>query len=92
METARSKMLTRRSILGIPGLLLAQENDSRYPMLQPWKANVKLTVSSRDDIKPLIVSYISRELRSLSGVTISDSEQDYEIRIVAMYLETNGTR
>jgi hypothetical protein len=45
---------------------------------------VSLEVSAKDEIKPTIVSYVSRELRALGDILIVESEPEYLISIVAM--------
>jgi hypothetical protein len=47
-------------------------------------AKVKVTVQASSGIEKEVRSYVSRELRGLHDVTVTDSEPDYELSILAM--------
>lgn len=58
--------------------------------IKPWSTSVKVNVAANDNIKGQIESYIKRELRSLSDVTVVDEEAEWELQIVAMEPATKG--
>jgi hypothetical protein len=58
--------------------------------LPKFSARVQVTVEADEPIKSDISSFISRELRSLHDVIITDSKPEYLIRIVAAELTSQG--
>jgi hypothetical protein len=53
------------------------------PAFKPFSATVKLTLSG-DTLESEISSYLLRELRSLQGIGLVDTLQDFEINVVAI--------
>ena len=53
------------------------------PAFQPFNATVKVVISADEALESEITSYVSRELRSLQGILVADTNHDYEINIVA---------
>jgi hypothetical protein len=49
-----------------------------------FHGSVKLSISGEESIKNEITSFMSRELRELSDVTVVDENPDWEISVVAM--------
>lgn len=60
----------------------AQESKPNY--------RVSVNVSSKEEIKSNVVSYVSRELRALGDILIVDSEPQYRISIIAMRAESRA--
>ncbi len=88
-----------RLVLAIFFLCVAGGGRALGQAQQPkFRAKVRLVVSSNEDIKGLLTSYINRELRSLSDVDVVDQllRQDtdvgylYLISVVAMKVFTVG--
>jgi hypothetical protein len=67
----------------LPVVCLAQD-------LQSFSARVSVSVSANEKIKGLIESYISSELRSLSGIVVTDGSPRWVLSIVALEPETKG--
>jgi hypothetical protein len=67
----------------LPVVCLAQD-------LQSFSARVSVSVSANEKIKGLIESYISSELRSLSGIVVTDVSPRWVLSIVALEPETKG--
>lgn len=55
-----------------------------------FNPKVKVDVSANDNINGEIVSYLSRELRSLGDVIVVDEKPDWTISIVALELTNKG--
>ena len=47
-----------------------------------WSARIRVNIAGDKDLQPLATSYISRELRGLPGVTVTDERFDYEIKAI----------
>lgn len=67
----------------LPILCSAQE-------LQPFSGRVSVSVSANDDIKGKIESYISRELRSLGDIVVTDDNPRWILSIVALESTTKS--
>ena len=67
----------------LPIICFAQE-------LQPFSGRVSVSVSANDNIKGKIESYISRELRSLGDIIVTDDNPRWILRIVALESTTKG--
>lgn len=67
-------------------LLLAQSANSMTT------ARVRLTVAGDENLKGEVKSYLSRELRSLNDILITDENLDYELRVIAMNASTTAQR
>jgi hypothetical protein len=56
------------------------------------KMRVSLGVAGPDDIKGEIINDLSRELRQLQDVDLVDRNFDYQVRIIAVHLESKKGR
>jgi hypothetical protein len=56
-----------------------------------YSAKVKLTVEASPEIRDEFVSFIGRELRSLQDVEIVDDGADFELKIIAMTMHSQGS-
>lgn len=54
-----------------------------------FSLRVHVAVGGDKDLQPLVTSYVSQELRKLSGVTVADERHDYEIKVIAQQ-DTTG--
>ena len=66
-----------------PGVCFAQD-------LQPFSARVAVGVTADGNIKGQIESYISRELRSLGDIIVTNDHPDWILNIVAMESKTRS--
>ena len=55
-----------------------------------YSLRVAVNVSAKGNIKNLITSYVTRELRSLSDVVIVENNPQWELNIVAVEIRTKG--
>ena len=60
------------------------------PEIPKPKFHVKIIVGGNESIKKLVASYIKRELRSLQDVEIVNSQEERELKILAMEILTKG--
>jgi hypothetical protein len=60
------------------------------PEIPKPKFHVKVIVGGNENIKELVTSCIQRELRSLQDVEIVNSQQEWELKILAMEILTKG--
>jgi len=67
----------------LPIICYAQE-------IQPYSGRVSVSISANDNIKGQIESYISRELRSLGDVIVTDDNPDWVLHIVALEPTSKG--
>ncbi|MBO2568535.1 hypothetical protein [Shewanella algae] len=58
--------------------------------LQPFSGRVQVSVSASDTIKGKIESYLSRELRSLGDVVVTDDNPRWILSIVALESESKS--
>jgi len=58
--------------------------------LQPFAGRVQVAVSASDSIKGKIESYLSRELRSLGDIVITDDNPRWILSVVALEAESKG--
>ncbi len=64
----------------------ADTNNARFT------SRVKVTVSSNDNIKDTVSSYLNRELRALNDVELVDTDPEWVIDVMAMELKTSSGR
>ena len=50
----------------------------------PWHVTISIEVGADEPLKARITSYLTRELRSIPGITIGDTHVDYGIEVVAV--------
>lgn len=55
-----------------------------------FKAKIKVSVTAEDTISGIVISYINRELRSLTDVELVDIDPKWEIKILAIESFTSG--
>lgn len=67
----------------LPLICFAQE-------IKPFSGRVSVSVSASDNIKGEIESYISRELRSLGDIVVTDDNPRWILSIVALESTTKG--
>ena len=55
-----------------------------------FTARVKLEVSADGATAAIVQSYLSRELRKLDGVLVTDEDPDYQLTVIAMETHSQG--
>jgi hypothetical protein len=58
----------------------------------PFSAKVKVWVTADGELKSLLSSFVTRELRTLPGVLVTDEQPEWELRIVAITVKNQGSR
>ena len=60
--------------------------------LGPPCTRVSLVVSAEDEVEGRVTSFVSRELRSLGDVVVTDTGADFVVAIVALTLTSVGSQ
>jgi hypothetical protein len=69
--------------LALCSLLLISTFPAWAQSSKSWNALISLTVAGEEPLKRRIVSYMDRELRSIPGVTVTDTDPDWTVGVVA---------
>lgn len=74
-------MIRRAAVVAcLSGALLVPPLEGAAPA---FSLRVHVAVGGDKDLQPLVTSYVSQELRKLSGVTVTEQSFDYEIKVIA---------